>query len=225
MTFLEHPSIGSPFWTPDGEEVVFSWSPDSGSHTLRAARLDGSRTLRDVADGLGVAAYSAGGERLIYDRVGEGFNLNLWHKALGEDGPGEPLLTDEEWEIQPALSPDGRLLAYAKGDAILLRTYPDMGGPWQVATGREVASPRWDPSGDRLYYLSGDDVTEVDVTTRPVVRVGPPRTLFTFRHGPVDEDDSPLFDITSDGESFIMVEALEPIPGLVVVQNWLASVD
>ena len=44
-------------------------------------------------------------------------------------------------------------------------------------------------------------------------------------HRPVGEDDAPLFEITPDGESFIMVEALEPIPGLVVVQNWLASIE
>jgi hypothetical protein len=66
---------------------------------------------------------------------------------------------------------------------------------------------------------------EVEVATQPSVRVGLSRALFTLAHGPVGADQSPLFAVAPDGESFVMVEALEPIPGIVVVQNWLASID
>jgi hypothetical protein len=55
--------------------------------------------------------------------------------------------------------------------------------------------------------------------------VGASRTLFTLAHAPASEDDTPAFDVAPDGESFVLVEALEPIPGLVVVQNWPASVE
>jgi hypothetical protein len=223
LTFLEG-KVASPAWTPDGEEVIFAWATTTADTTLRATRVDGSRAVRDVAHGAWAVAFSADGNNLLYNQVGEGFNLNLWHKAFGEDGPGEPLLTDEGWEIHPALSPDGRFLAYEKDDAVLIRTYPDMGGPWQVAAGG-AAVPRWAPRGDRLFYLLGDDLMEVDVATRPAVKVGTPRMLFTFAHGPVGDDGTPLFAVTPDGESFIMVEALEPIPGIVVAQNWLASVE
>ena len=99
-----------------------------------------------------------------------------------------------------------------------------MGGPWQVAAGG-AATPRWDPRGGRLYYLSGDTLMEVGVTTRPAVKLGSSRALFTLAHGPVAGEQSPRFAVAPDGESFVMVEALEPIPGIVVVQNWLASLE
>ncbi len=110
------------------------------------------------------------------------------------------------------------------GDTVLIRTYPDMGGPWQVATGG-AAAPRWAPADDRLFFLSVADLMEAEVATRPTLRVGAPHRLFTLAHGPVDEDATPVFDVAPDGESFLMVEALEPIPGIVVVQNWPASVE
>jgi serine/threonine protein kinase/Tol biopolymer transport system component len=223
LTFLEAPGVGDPVWTPDGREVVFGWSSTTSNGTLRSTTVDGSRTVRDIVPGVGQATLSADGRELVYDHVGIGFNLDLWRKSVGEDGPGEPLLTDEGWEVSPALSPDGRWLAYAKGGAVLIRTYPDMKGPWQVAT--EGASvPRWGPRGDRLYYLSGDAMMEVEVST-PGPKVSAPRALFTLAHAPADEDDTPAFDVAPDGEGFILIEALEPIPGIVVVQNWLASVE
>jgi Tol biopolymer transport system component len=223
LTFLEAPTVGSPVWTPDGHEVVFEWSSSTSNGTLRATTVDGSRAVRDLTQGVGKVALSADGRDLVYDHVGTGFNLDLWHKGSGEDGPGKPLLAAEGWETSPALSPDGRWLAYTKDDTVLIRTYPDMKGPWQVATGG-AAAPRWGPRGDRLYYVSGDALMEVEVTT-PGPKVGSPRALFTLAHAPAGADDTPAFDVAPDGESFVLVEALEPIPGLVVVQNWPASVE
>ena len=55
--------------------------------------------------------------------------------------------------------------------------------------------------------------------------MGAPRTLFTLAHAPAGEDETPTFDLTPDGEGFIMVQATEPIPGIVVVQNWVASIE
>jgi len=224
LTFLEAPVVDNPVWTPDGEEVIFNWATTPADGALRATRVDGSRSVRDVAKGVWPAALSADGKTLLYDRVEAGFNLDLWHKPLDEPGPGEPLLTGEGWDISPALSPDGRFLAYERSGAILIRSYPDMGGPWQVAGGG-AASPRWHPRGGRLYYLSGETLMEVEVTTRPTVKVGTPRPLFKLAHAPVGSDQAPRFAVAPDGESFVMVEALEPIPGIVVVQNWLASVE
>jgi hypothetical protein len=68
-------------------------------------------------------------------------------------------------------------------------------------------------------------VIEVEAATRPDVHVGSPRKLFGLAQGPVAENESPVFDVTPYGEGFVMVEALEPIPGMVVVQNWLGSTE
>jgi hypothetical protein len=97
-----------------------------------------------------------------------------------------------------------------------------MAGPWLVGPG---TTPRWSPDGARLYYLQGDDLMEARVVTGPALRFAPPERLFTFESAPAQDNGWPTFDLTADGEAFVMVRPVEPPPGLIVVQNWLAALD
>jgi hypothetical protein len=105
---------------------------------------------------------------------------------------------------------------------VLARSFPDMRGPWEVASGW-ATSPVWDPRGGRLYYAQGRDVMEVSVTMCPSFRVGAPRRLFEFAFAP--SGGNPRFAVTPDGTSFVMLQAQEPVPALVVVQNWLGLAE
>ena len=98
-----------------------------------------------------------------------------------------------------------------------------MDGPWEVASGG-AGGPVWDPRGERLYYVLGRDVMEVSVTTRPTLRAGVPRRLFEFDLAP-GVASHPRFAVTPDGESFVMLQAQEPVPAIVVVQNWLGLAE
>jgi hypothetical protein len=223
LTFEGKPILGGPQWTPAGDEIVFTAADIPENLALRGVSLDRSRT-RDLGPGIGPVAFSPDGKSLAYNRHSKGFNWDLWRKELGSVDPGEPLLTDRGWEMRPDISPDGRLMVYDKEGDILIRSFPGMGGPWQVATGG-AWSPRWSPQGDRIFYLQGMDVMEVAIATTPAVRVGTPARLFTFEQAPEATDQRPRLTLGRDGGSFIMVRPLEVPPRVVVAHDWLTEVE
>ena len=69
-----------------------------------------------------------------------------------------PLVTGPASEVDPAVSPDGRWLAYASNESgtaqVYVRPFPDAGSArWQVSTAGGV-SPVWSHSGKELFYRS-----------------------------------------------------------------------
>jgi Tol biopolymer transport system component len=71
-------------------------------------------------------------------------------------GRRTPVTTDPGLEIDPALSPDGKLVAYsARGGALMVRQV-DGGAPVQVVRSDDVRGrwPAWLPDGQRLVFIS-----------------------------------------------------------------------
>jgi Tol biopolymer transport system component/DNA-binding SARP family transcriptional activator len=74
-------------------------------------------------------------------------------------GTSAPLTSEEGLQIEPAISPNGRLVAYAKGNATRMRVYVQKiaGGPsWALSddsTSVEIL-PRWSPDNDELLFLA-----------------------------------------------------------------------
>jgi eukaryotic-like serine/threonine-protein kinase len=217
LTFDERADSGTPVWSPDGGELVYTLSRSTEEYVIRAVTVDRSRA-RELGRGAGPVAFTDDGASILYNIPGKGFDWNLWKKNFADDGPGEVFLAEVGNELQPAVSPDGRLLAYQHAGNTLIRTLPGGGGPWQVATGG-TAAPKWSRSGDRIFYLSGDDVMEAAVTISPSIRIGTPKKLFSFTHSPTIFTRERDMAVTSD-DTFIMVRPVESQPGIVVVQNW-----
>ena len=60
-----------------------------------------------------------------------------------------------------------------------------------------------------------------DILLTPQIRVGRSRVLFTGNYGPAPID-SPAYDVTPDGNAFIMVQPDEQtvVSRMIVVVNW-----
>ena len=125
----------------------------------------------------------------------------------------------------PRISPSGDLLAYVANetgrDEVYVRRFPSGDGRWQVSEGGGDF-PQWSKAGDRLYYLKDEvRLTEVEVTTRPTVRMSGARDLFSTplaRLGP-----NHGYDVTPDGQYFVMVHYDEVRRGngdLILVSDW-----
>jgi Tol biopolymer transport system component len=74
-------------------------------------------------------------------------------------GTASQLTTDDGLEIDPAISPDGKLLAYAAGKATQMRIFirPVGGGRTiPLSDDREAFEyqPRWSPDGNQILYLT-----------------------------------------------------------------------
>jgi serine/threonine-protein kinase len=122
-----------------------------------------------------------------------------WEVVLEQTAP---VTTDPELEIDPALSPDGKLLAYAVGTPLFTRIYVrqvDGGRPLAIgdSTGRPQRAPKWSPDGTRLLFCVGRDVM-----VAPALG-GEARVLLTAEAGVVGADWSP------DGREVVFVAAGE----------------
>ena len=117
-------------------------------------------------------------------------------------------------------SPDGEWLAYDTDESgrfeVYLQAFPSGRAKQQVSNAGGRA-PLWNPSGGELFYRDGDQVMVVDVQTNGELVLSKPRILF--------EKLSVLggYDVTRDGERFVMIERSEvdpPPTQLILVQNW-----
>ena len=85
---------------------------------------------------------------------------NIWRGsgalALGN---ATQLTAEQGLEVHPAISPDGRFVAYAAGNAMHMRIYirPVTGGRTIALSEDSVATefqPRWSPDGNQILYLT-----------------------------------------------------------------------
>ena len=73
----------------------------------------------------------------------------------------------------------------------------------------------------KIYYVQGDELVSVGVTTTPSLSVSSENKL--FRHANLPGDSYvPRYDVSADGQKFVVVETLEEEspPVIRVVQNW-----
>ena len=223
---------------PFGARTVDKWRSRSTAPSvvpnLHTVLADGSmltpRPLRaEVTFGF-AGAWSAAGELFLVVPAAEGGNLqaaNIAVVPVTGDGPPREIVATEYQEIDPALSPDGRWLAYASTRTgrleVWVQAYPE---GVAVRVSRDGGyEPRWSGDGAELYYLQGDAVMAVAVETTGALSFSAPEKLFS---GPYVMDQGPVFnsyDVASDGR-FLMIEppggasaSAAPV-GIVVVQNW-----
>jgi serine/threonine-protein kinase len=117
-------------------------------------------------------AWSPDGKRVANTKTAEG--------TPGRDV--QPLLETMFAEANPALSPDGRWLAYQSDESgraeIYVRPFPDVdAGRWQVSTGGGV-QVAWARSGRELFYRNGAALLAVPVQTGTGFVAGTPKALF-----------------------------------------------
>jgi Tol biopolymer transport system component len=101
-------------------------------------------------------------------------------------GPIVHVTTDDGLEIQPAISPDGKVIAYAAGTSLRTRLYlrSVSGGRTVPLTSDSVSvqeKPQWSPSGASLLFLSDGSVD----TVAAGLGGGKPVTLISAAQGRV----------------------------------------
>lgn len=233
----ENPDI--PVWTPDGSRLAFSSRVGLDSYgPLFLIDPDGrSPAERLTPEGLRgfPGSWTPGGHELALTAI----PLNLQDRTravsiwiASRDGKTEPRQILPE-STEPDFSGDGRWLAYLSGSPrqIYVQPYPALDHRVQISIDGG-SEPAWRRDGRELYYLQDVSaggalktrVMAVSVTTTPALSVGTPHVLF---EGPFRSDGGAFrnYDVTADGQRFLMVRAVERPPTrvsqMVLVQNWI----
>ena len=215
-----------PTWRDDKTIVFARNSAELNNQILmRAADGSGGETLITRGQQPFVAA-----DRLVFPRVQAGTGGDLFHLSLppgGQPGEAEPLQKLPQHEWWPALSPDGTLLTYTKGDVgqteIVLRTFPTLTGQWQVSAGGGTYAA-WNRAGDAIFYRNiPGEILRVAVSRTPTLTLGTPQVI----PRPSDLLARVGFDVSPDGRRLLMVQEVrtdeQRTASLAVVQNWAAG--
>ncbi len=231
-----------PRWTPDGRTVTFV-SNRGGDWDVWSKAADGTGdavSVVDTEDFFAQGFYGPAGEWVILRTGGTGGlsgGRNIMAIRPGVDSVPLPLLASDVDEAGPALSPDGRWLAYGSDETgryeIFVRPFPDVdAGKWQVsAEGGHGAL--WSHTGDELFFVNNSgEMMAAQVETASGFRVRERQTLFAIPRGyesrAVSDFIVGLFDITSDDERFLMVRRFtdsdEASNEFIIVQNFFEEV-
>jgi Tol biopolymer transport system component len=212
---------GYPMWTPDGRRIVYTKGRgETGDLYWKPVFVHGGEEERltemEFASWPFAHSWSADGTTLFFFNWASGEEGGaLW--ALHFDGEKrwvERVTQSRENLSHPAISPDGKWLAFLATAMVRVSPYPEM-NRYVPVTGWTSNCPMWHPDGDSIFFLQGEGrLMEAEVRTDPELAVGRPELVL---EGPFDS-----FDVAADGNRFLAVKVYrgEPINELVVVENW-----
>lgn len=227
ITFDET-SNNRPTWLPSGKQVTFSGGAFSGGETeqrnIWIAAADGSgdpTLLYDSPSSDFGFEWSQDGKYLVGS--GRRFLFYLRAKADGNGWEKVVLEDDRFYHVAPELSPDGRYVAYQSDESgrneVYVRPFPEGGGKWQISIDGG-GKPRWEGDGTEIFYVKGDILMVVPVTSQENFTHGAPRALFDGEG--VFRGIGQNYDVTADGQRFVVVEGARSADPreIQVVQNW-----
>jgi Tol biopolymer transport system component len=208
-----------PIWSPDGSEITFV-SNREGDWGFYSQSIDGvgePEALLETPGNKWLGSWTPDGGTLVFVTSGQDTGGDIWTATKGADVTTSPFLASSASMWSPALSPDGRWLAYQSYESgkseLYVVSFPAMTTKWKVSRGGG-RRPRWKSDGSRIYFQSDSDVMVVDVVDDVRFSASEP-TVFVKGVDPVGN----TWDVAPDGSCVIAVERRPP-PRLRIILNF-----
>jgi serine/threonine-protein kinase len=237
----------SPLWTPDGKRIVWTSTRGGGNPNLFWQAADGTGTAERLTnnptnqfptsitpDGRRVAWFGVGATSEVATDISI---VDIPPEGAKGDAKSDVLISTRGLDFGGEISPDGKWLAYHSNESgefqVLVRPFPNVqDGRLQISTAGGTR-PAWARNGRELFYLDRDGLlTSVTVRVDGATLVaGAPTTILKTRYvagASVLGLDLRAFDVSPDGQRFLMIKDLEAEPErarvlshMVLVLNWV----
>jgi serine/threonine-protein kinase len=216
-----------PVWSRDGRTIAYATARGGGVIGMFFQDAGGAGTAESLliaSTASGVAAFRPSGREVVAFLTGKSGSWDIAVVPLDGDRRPRVLLGTPFNEYYPALSPDGRWLAYTSDESgqneVYVRSFPDGGGKVLVSqTGG--SEPVWSRDGRELFYRGFDQLrtplVSATVETSPAFAVVKRIPLFDMSEYEAAVPHA-NYDVTADG-GFVMVSQGR-LSDMVVVQNW-----
>jgi eukaryotic-like serine/threonine-protein kinase len=213
-----------PVWSPDCRTIAFSWNRTgvAAIYTVAIESGDGPRVLFESPFASAPGSWSADGRWLAYveSHPATSADVWLWDRLTGNR---RPVVAAPGLQLLPALSPDGKYVAYESSvtgmfeiEIASLQT----GARTQVSVGGG-AWPAWAADGRRLFFLRDSSIMRAEVEWRDgQLTARDPVPLFTH-------PDIVLFRRGGD-DQFVWLRRTAgavPLTGTNLVLNWLLELN
>jgi len=227
------PSISHlPVWSPDSRRLVYltdhSW-PKLALYSLDAAEDPGSLPETGF---MAATDWSPDGRFILYNNsalpsVTHDFSSDVFAIDMARGRKVIPLLTTPFFENNAVFSPDAKWLAFLSnesGEAEIYMQALDRGNESLRVTGERFLISRhgaqclrWRKDGKELYYISGDRVMAMNVSTdAPVFEPGVAKPLFEVQ---LEIRSRRRYQVAAKGQRFLMNVPVESSP-IAVEINW-----
>lgn len=213
-----------PQWSPDGRSLVYSSSRDSSDKELYVQPADGSGAARLLVGQPGLqwsSDWSRDGEWILFTNVTPDGASDIW-MVPAAGGDARPWLATPFTERGGRFSPDGRWVAYDSNESgyyeVYIQSFPTPGAK-RVVSIDGGSNPVWRGDGEELFYWSGRRFIAAQLEwNADGPQVTGRTTLFNLPYVPGPHAN---FDVTRDGQRFVIVVGDDPEDRIVVALNAL----
>ena len=214
-------------WSRDSKRIIFSRVANKTGLDIHTASADGTGQPELLLEGdhrmWAINASPVSDEIATYEQHPTTLR-DIW--ILTPPGKRRAFLATPYQERAPRFSPDGRWIVYVSNDSgrdeVYVRAASGEGRRITVSTDGG-SEPVWPALAREIIYRNGSKMMSAPVTAlSPEVTVGEPRELFetTFEADRGAGAANANYDVTADGQRFVMIQAPAAPTSLVVVLNW-----
>ena len=212
----------APVWSPDGKYIA--WQGAAALYMKPASGGGREEVLHrepwipdDWPDNRGLLVHPSAPRQ-------------IWLLPLdGEKGEPRPVIDGRVIATHARVSPDGAWVAYASNDSgrfeVYIQNFPTPAGPWQISTNGGI-QPKWRRDGKEIYYLAPDGtIAAVSLTLGALPEVGKPQPLFQSRLNLTTGFTWHQYDVSPDGQRFLVNTPDTTTSPLTVVVNWKSGLE